>query len=174
LTRRSGNLLGLAACAGLLGYAWYAQAVLQLDPCPLCIFQRIGIAAIGVLFLAAALQNPRHWGARVYGLLQLMAALATVGIAGRHIWIQHQPEGSVAACGATLSYMLDILPLSAVIRKVLTGSGECARVSWRFLGLSMPAWVLIAAVVLALWAIYINLSPRRVSRAAGATASALR
>ena len=111
------------------------------------------------------------WGARLYGSLQLIAALATAGIAGRHIWIQHQPEGSVPACGATLSYMLDILPLTAVIRKVLTGSGECARVTWRFLGLSMPAWVLIAAVVLALWAIYTNLSPRRASRASGGQAA---
>jgi protein dithiol:quinone oxidoreductase len=172
--RRSGNLLGFAACAGLLGYAWYAQTVLQLEPCPLCIFQRIGIAIIGVLFMAAALHGPRGWGARLYGSLQLIAALATAGIAGRHIWIQHQPEGSVPACGATLSYMLDIFPLTAVIRKVLTGSGECARVTWRFLGLSMPAWVLIAAIGLALWAIYANLSPRRPSRASGQAATALR
>ncbi len=172
--RRRGNLLGFAACVGLLAYAWYAQAVLQLEPCPLCIFQRIGIAVIGVLFLLAALHDPKRWGARLYGSLQLIAAFATVGIAARHIWIQHQPEGSVPACGATLSYMLDILPLTAVIRKVLTGSGECARVTWRFLGLSMPAWVLIAAVALALWAIYTNLMPRRPRRATGQAATALR
>ena len=172
--RRRGNLLGFAACAALLGYAWYAQAVLHLEPCPLCIFQRIGIALIGVLFLAASLHDPKRWGARIYGLLQLIAALGTIGIAARHIWIQHQPPGSVAACGATLSYMLDILPVTAVIRKVLTGSGECAQVTWRFLGLSMPAWVLIAAVVLALWAIYVNLSPRRQSRRPGEVITALR
>lgn len=172
--RRGGNLLGFAACAGLLGYAWYAQVVLHLEPCPLCIFQRIGIALIGVLFLAAALHDPKRWGARLYGALQLIAALATVGIAARHIWIQHQPEGSVPACGATLSYMLDILPLSAVIRKVLTGSGECAHVGWRLLGLSMPAWVLIAALGLALWAIYVNWSARASGRAPGHAATALR
>jgi len=172
--RRWGNLLGFAACAALLGYAWYAQVVLQLEPCPLCIFQRIGVAIIGVLFLAAGLQAPKGWGARVYGVLQLIAALATVGIAARHIWIQHQPEGAIPACGATLSYMLDILPLSAVIRKVLTGSGECARVTWRFLGLSMPTWVLIAALALALWAIYVNLSARRRTQATGQAATALR
>jgi disulfide bond formation protein DsbB len=172
--RRRGNLFGFAVCAALLGYAWYAQVVLQLEPCPLCIFQRIGIAVIGLLFLAAAVHDPKRWGARVYGSLQLVASLATVGIAARHLWIQHQPEGSVPACGATLSYMLDILPLTAVIRKVLTGSGECARVTWRFLGLSMPAWVLIAAVALALWAIYINLSPHRLRRAPSESATAIR
>jgi disulfide bond formation protein DsbB len=172
--RRGGNLVGFAACAALLGYAWYAQAVLHLEPCPLCIFQRIGIAVLGTLFLIAALHDPKRWGARIYGTLQLIAALSTVGIAARHIWIQHQPEGAVPACGATLSYMLDILPLTAVIRKVLTGSGECARVSWRFLGLSMPTWVLIAALVLALWAIYVNFGSGRTTRARGAAAPALR
>ena len=168
------NLAGAVACAGLMAYALYAQYGLGLEPCPLCIFQRIGVAIIGVLFLAAALHDPRGWGARLYGSLQLIAALATAGIAGRHIWIQHQPEGSVPACGATLSYMLDLFPLSAVIRKVLTGSGECARVTWRFLGLSMPAWVLIAAIGLALWAVYVNLTPSRPRHASAQAATALR
>jgi disulfide bond formation protein DsbB len=154
--RRAGNLLGFAACAGLLGYALYAQFVLHLEPCPLCIFQRIGIAAIGVLFLLAALHDPKRWGARVYGTLQLVAALATIGVAARHVWIQHQPEGSVPACGAGLSYMLEVFPVTAVIRKVLTGSGECAKVTWNLFGISMPGWVLIAAVGLGLWALYTN------------------
>lgn len=166
MTRRKGNLLGLAACLALLAYAGYAQWVQHLEPCPLCIFQRIGVAALGALFLIAALHDPRRWGARVYGVLQLAAALATMGVAGRHLWIQHQPEGSVPACGATLSYMLDILPLTAVIRKVLTGSGECARITWSFLGLSMPGWVLIAAATLGAWALYTNM---RFTRAGYAT-----
>lgn len=158
--RRAGNLLGFAVCAGLLGYAFYAQFVLHLEPCPLCIFQRIGIATIGVLFLLAALHDPKRWGARVYGTLQLVAALATIGVAGRHIWIQHQPEGSVPACGAGLSYMLEVFPVTAVIRKVLTGSGECAKVTWSLLGISMPGWVLIAALGLGLWALYTNFGRR--------------
>lgn len=145
MSRRLLNAFGFLICAGLLGYAWYAQAHLGLDPCPLCIFQRVGVAAIGMVFLVAALHGPRGWGARIYGALLLIAVALTIGVAARHVWIQHQPEGSVAACGATLDYMLDIFPLTDVIRKVLTGSGECAKVTWRFLTLSMPTWVLIAA-----------------------------
>jgi protein dithiol:quinone oxidoreductase len=143
--RRGLNFLGFALCAALLGYAWYAQAMLHLEPCPLCVFQRVGVAVAALLFLLAALHNPRRWGARLYGVLLLAAALATMAVAARHLWIQHLPEGSVPACGATLSYMLDVFPLTDVIRKVLTGSGECARVTWSFLGLSMPGWVLLAA-----------------------------
>jgi disulfide bond formation protein DsbB len=144
--RRRLNFLGFAVCVALLGYAWYVQAVLHLEPCPLCIFQRVGVAAAGVLFLLAGLHDPRRWGAPVYGALLLIAALATMAVAARHLWIQHLPEGSVPACGATLSYMLEIFPLADVIRKVLSGSGECARITWSLFGLSMPGWVLLAGV----------------------------
>jgi disulfide bond formation protein DsbB len=148
-SRRSLNAVGVVICAGLLGYAWFAQVSLGLEPCPLCIFQRIGVAVCGVLFLLATLQNPGRVAAPVYGALLVLAAFLTAGVAVRHLWIQHLPEGSVPACGATLNYLLEVFPLTDVIRKVLTGSGECARVTWRFLGLSMPGWVLIAVLGLA-------------------------
>jgi protein dithiol:quinone oxidoreductase len=152
---RALNALGLLACVGLLAYAWYAQVVLRLDPCPLCIFQRVGIAACGALFLLATLQNPKRFGARVYGVLLLLAVLITMGVSARHLWIQHLPEGAVPTCGATLNYLLEVFPLTDVIHKVLSGSGECARVTWRLIGVSMPGWVLMAAAglgVLAAWA----------------------
>ncbi len=157
---RSLNMLGFLVCLGLLAYAWYAQAVLGLEPCPLCIFQRIGIGVLGLLFVLAAVHGPRRWGGRVYGTLLVLAALATIGVAARHVWIQSQPPGTVASCGASLTYMLQIFPPGEVIRKVLTGSGECARVTWRLLGLTMPAWVLIAAVCLGVLAMIANF-PRR-------------
>jgi disulfide bond formation protein DsbB len=146
--RRSLNLAGFLICAGLLAYALYAQFHLGLDPCPLCIFQRIGIAAVGVVFLIAALHHPRSWGARVYGVLIAIAALATIAVAARQLYIQHLPPGAIPSCGAPLSMMLKFMPLTTVIRKVFTGSGECGIVNWTFLGLAMPAWVLIWAAFL--------------------------
>jgi disulfide bond formation protein DsbB len=154
--RRGLNAVGLAACAGLLGYAYYAQFSLGLEPCPLCIFQRVSVFAIGLIFLLATVHNPGGWGARIYGVLVLLAALMTMAVAARHLWIQHLPEGAVPACGATLSYMMDVFPLSDVIRKVLTGSGECHKISWSFLGLAMPAWVLIAAASLGVYGLWVN------------------
>ncbi|HVS76615.1 MAG TPA: disulfide bond formation protein B [Steroidobacteraceae bacterium] len=148
LPRRPVNLAGFLICAGLIAYALYAQFRLGLEPCPLCIFQRIGIAALGAVFLLAALHNPRGWGARVYAVLLAAAALATVAVAARQLYIQHLPPGAIPSCGAPLSMMLKFMPLTAVIRKVLTGSGECGVVNWTFLGLAMPAWVLIWAALL--------------------------
>jgi protein dithiol:quinone oxidoreductase len=146
--RRLVNLAGFAACAALMAYALYAQYHLGLDPCPLCIFQRIGIIALGVVFLVAGLHAPRGWGAKVYALLLGLAALATIGVAGRHLYVQSLPPGSLPSCGAPLGVLLQFTPVLEVVRKVLTGSGECSEINWRFLGLTMPAWVLICAVVL--------------------------
>lgn len=156
ITRRAGNALGFLACAALMAYALYAEHVLGLEPCPLCIFQRVAVIALGVLFLAAALHNPARGGARVYAALQLVAVVGGLLISGRHVWIQAQPPGTVAACGAGLDYLMEIMPLTQVITKVLTGSGECGAVDWTFLGLSMPWWVAISLVVLGAWAAMVN------------------
>jgi disulfide bond formation protein DsbB len=66
----------------------------------------------------------------------------------------------VPACGASLDFMLKVFALTDVLVKVLTGSGECAKITWRFLGLSMPGWVLIAALALGVWGLWANLRRR--------------
>ena len=160
--RRLNNFLGFGACAGLLAYALYAQFELGLDPCPLCIFQRIAIAALGVVFLIAALHHPRGaGGARVYAILIAVAALTAIGVAGRHLYVQHLPPGTLPSCGAPLSVLMKYMSPGALIAKVLSGSGECSEVTWRFLGLAMPAWVLICALILGAFGVTANaLSPR--------------
>ena len=160
-SRRNLNLLGFLVCVGLLAFALYVQGVLRVEPCPLCIFQRIGIAACAVFFLLAWVHNPTSWGARVYALLIVLAALATMAVAARHVWIQHLPEDAVPSCGAGLSFLLEEFPVADVIRKVLTGSGECHQVNWVFLGLSMPTWVLLAAAALGTLGAWANLGAKR-------------
>ena len=157
MTARRGNLLGFLACACLLGYAYYAQYVMHLEPCPLCMFQRYGVIVLCLVFLIAALHDPVAFGRRAYAVLVALAALATIGVAARHLYIQSLPPDAVPACGASLDFMLKIFSLSEVLVKVLTGSGECAKVTWEFLGLAMPAWVLISAVALGAWGLWINL-----------------
>jgi len=157
--RRVLNLAGFAVCAAMLAYALYAQLRGGLDPCPLCIFQRIGIALLGLAFLAAALHHPRGRGRYAHALLIGLAALATLAVAARHVYIQSLPPGTLPSCGAPLGTLLKFMPLSQVIRKVLTGSGECGEVNWRFLGLAMPAWVLIWALLLGGAGVLANLRP---------------
>lgn len=156
--RRLGNLLGFLACASMMGFALYAEHVLGFEPCPLCMFQRVGVAIVGAVFLLAALHNPSgSRGARVWGVLLLVASVFPAYVSGRHVYIQSLPFGSVPACGASLDYMLDVFPFATVVKKVLFGAGECQKIDWAFLGLSMPAWVLIAVIALAAWAAFVNL-----------------
>jgi disulfide bond formation protein DsbB len=142
-SRRWLNLGGFAICAGLLGFAYYLQFHDGLDPCPLCIFQRVGVILLGLVFLIAGLHHPQQIGARIYAVLIAATALAGAGVASRHVWLQHLPPDQVPACGPDLGYMLQILPIAEVIKRVFTASGECANIVWSFLGLSMPVWVLM-------------------------------
>ena len=152
---RTQFLFGAIACAGLLSYAFYAQLRMGLEPCPLCIFQRVAFLALGLVFLLGAVHGAAANGVRrTYGILALLAAGVGAAIAGRHVWLQHLPPDQVPTCGPGLDYMLDVMPIAGVVRKVLTGSGECAMVDWTFLGLSMPAWTLAWFVVLGAWAAY--------------------
>jgi len=159
--QRLGNFAGFIACAGLMAYALFAEHVLGFEPCPLCIFQRMGVTALGVIFLIAALHHPSSIrGARVYGVLLLLVSAFPGYVAGRHVYIQSLPFGSVPACGASLDYMMEVFPFLTVLRKVLFGAGECQKIDWSFLGLSMPVWVLISVIVLASWAAFVNLRGR--------------
>ncbi|MDX1548977.1 MAG: disulfide bond formation protein B [Lysobacter spongiicola] len=148
-------LLGFLACAGLLAYALYTQFYGGLLPCPLCIFQRVAFAVLGLVFLLGALHGPSGKGVRrVYGVVAGLVSAIGIAIAGNHVRLQNLPPDEVPACGPGLDYMLEAMPISGVVRKVMTGSGECANVDWAFLGLSMPAWSLVWFVLLGAWALY--------------------
>ena len=120
-------------------------------------FQRVCIGALGVVFLIAALHPARRTGSIIYGVLIFLVAGATVWVAGRHVWIQSQPPGTVPACGAPLDTLMQMFPLLEVVRRVMTGGGECGVVDWTLLGISMPGWVLIMAVTLGLVGIVNNI-----------------
>jgi len=151
------NLAGFLACAGMMSFALFAEHILLLTPCPLCVLQRVAVISLGSLFLIAALHNPSGWGARVYTVLVFLAAGAGVGVAGWHVWIQNLPADKVPSCGPGLDYMLEAFPLADALKMVFTGSGECADIVWQFLGLSMPAWVVISLVVIGSCGIWNNL-----------------
>ena len=149
--RRIAYLLGFLVCAALIGWALWLQYGEGLDPCPLFMFQRVCVMAVGIVFLIAAIHNPSRPGAALYALLTLVIAGAGAAFAGRQIWLQALPKDQVPACGMGLSYMMDTLPFMDVIGKVLQGSGECAEKAWVFLGLSIAGWTLVffAAMIVA-------------------------
>jgi disulfide bond formation protein DsbB len=155
------NGAGFLACVAMMAYALYAEYQLLLEPCPLCVFQRMATISLGIIFLLAALHNPAGSGRRGYALLLLLAGGAGLGVAGRHVWLQNLPADEVPACGPGFDYIVDAFPLSDALKMIFTGSGECATIDWRFLGLTMPSWVAICFAALLLLGLYANLKARR-------------
>jgi disulfide bond formation protein DsbB len=153
-------LAGALVIAGLFAVALYIQYVRHEDPCPLCMVQRFIFIVLGVLFAIAMLHNPKRIGSRIYAVLIGLVALFGVGVASRHIWIQHLPADQVPACGPGLDYMLDNFPMSQVLKELMHGSGECAHQS-TFLALGIPEWSLIWYVLLGIWAVMIAVKSSR-------------
>ena len=158
VTRRKLFLTGILISVLLIVYALYTQYVLGLEPCPLCILQRVAVIALGISFLLLALRPPQRKQSKfLTSILLVMISSAGVGIAARHVWLQNLPPDKVPGCGPGLDFMMANFPLSEVLEMVFSGSGECAEISWSFAFLSMPAWVLIWLIVLGsfgVWSIH--------------------
>ena len=158
ITRRNLLLTGFLCSVLLIAYALYTQYVLGLEPCPLCILQRVAVIALGLSFLFMALKHPLTKQSKFFAALLLMIiSSAGVGIAARHVWLQNLPPDKVPGCGPGLDFMMANFPLSEVLEMVFSGSGECAEISWSFAFLSMPAWVIIWLIFLGsygVWTIY--------------------
>ena len=135
-------------CITLLAYGYYLQFHEGLEPCPMCIFQRICYFGIGIFAIAGAIHNPLSIGHKVYLSLMAIFSLAGAGIAARQTWLQHLPPDKVPECGPGLDFMLEMYPVGETILKVLRGSGDCAVVDWRFLSLSIAEWSLICFIVI--------------------------
>jgi disulfide bond formation protein DsbB len=156
LQPRAGYLAGFLVCAGMIAFALYLQHFEGQEPCPLCILQRVAWITLGSLFLVAAIHGPARVGAAVYGALLILVAGAGAAIAGRHVWLQNLPRDQVPACGPDLDYMLRQFPLSETLRRVLSGTGECAESGWTFLDLSIAGWSLVWLLLIGAFAAFLT------------------
>lgn len=159
LSYRPLAFLGFLVCVGAMAFALFMQ-YRGYEPCPMCIFQRVAMIATGLIFLVAALHAPRARGRGIYAFLGLLSAGAGAGIAGRHVWLQHLPPDQVPACGPTLDYLLDVMPLKQVIETVLRGDGNCAVIDAQWLGISLPGWTLIGFLCLMVYCLAVPILSR--------------
>ena len=147
LATRLAYWLGFVVSFGLVALALVIQTRYQLEPCPLCISQRIVFMVIGALFLAAAIQNSsKVFFVKAYALLQMLAALGGAGVAIRHWWLQVHKDEMIVDCGVGFDYMFENFPLQKALTLVFKGTGDCAAIDWTFLGFSIPQLALISFV----------------------------
>jgi disulfide bond formation protein DsbB len=143
ITTRHLFLLMFLACMSLLGAAYYFEYVMYLDPCPLCVMQRIAVLLVGLVSLSGFILGLEGIKQKVHAALLFVTASFGLFVAGRHMWIQSLPADQVPTCGPSLEYMVDTLPWAEVLTVMLRGNGNCAETQWSFIGLSMPTWVLV-------------------------------
>jgi disulfide bond formation protein DsbB len=167
-TFRRQYLTGAVICIVLLAYAYYEQFAMRVEPCPMCIFQRIAFIVLGIVFIVGGLHDPGRTGRRVYAILALVAAAIGAGIAIRHLWVQHLPPDPLASCAPGWNYMVQNFPIGKVLKLAFTGSADCAVVNWRFLGLTMPAWTLAWYIVLGIAALVAGFRARNTTTTAPA------
>lgn len=145
-------------CAASVGFALYMQHYEFVLPCPLCIFQRIGVIVCGLLALFATLfPAPRLLWPISLGL----AALTGAGISIRHIQIQQSlATDAPQSCGAGLDFMLQTTSLPEVISKVLAGHGDCTVIDWQFGFLTLPMLALAGFISIFFSMLYLLLMDR--------------
>ncbi len=146
--------LGAIVCAALLGYGYFLQYVQGQDPCPLCLVQRGFYYGLLIVFAIGAVHAPKRWGVTVYGVLALLFAGGGLATAGRQVWLQHLPPDKVPACGPDLAFMMENFPLARTIEKLFAGSGQCAEVTWTFLGFSIAEWSLAWFAIFLVYALW--------------------
>lgn len=154
-TGKTGYLMGFAGCFATVILALVIQTVYKLEPCPLCITQRMFFMGLGVLFLIGAFIKPASLLQKIFTFLQVFTALGGAGWAVRHWYLQANKESMIADCGVGFDYMFENFPLEKMFKLIFKGTGDCAAIDWTFLGLTLPQLALISFVGFGVYAIWL-------------------
>lgn len=154
----AGVILSLVVMALVL----YFEHGMGMQPCPLCVLQRMCLIAAGIVALLAMIHNPATWGRRLYALIAMIPTIAGIGVAGRHVWLQNLPKDRVPECGPGYDFIMEAFPILDAMKIIFNGSGECAETNWQFLGLSMPGWALAVFAGMLLIQLYLLIAGRAV------------
>jgi disulfide bond formation protein DsbB len=157
------NLSGFIICCLLLAAAYYMQYVQGIQPCPLCMLQRLVFIALAVILLVAVLHNPRKTGVRIYGVITLIMALSGVLLAWRHIWLQLHPTATTDICVPGYAYVMTHLPFTQAVRFLFQSSENCSHII-QVWGLSIPVWTLLCFAVFCVFALVQIIFARRRSQ----------
>lgn len=155
-------LMGVCLSAIVMAVVLFFQYGMGMEPCPLCVLQRLCLISAGIIALLAVIHNPRAWGRRVYTLLAMIPTAAGIAVAGRHVWLQSLPEDQVPECGPGYDFIMETFPVLDAMKIIFRGSGECADTDWQFLSLSMPGWALVIFAGMLLVQLYLTIKGPRV------------
>lgn len=152
---RAWALSGVILSVTVMAVVLFFEHGMGMEPCPLCVLQRMSLIAAGIVALLATIHNPAAWGRRAYALIAMIPTMAGIGVAGRHVWLQSLPKDRVPECGPGYDFIMETFPILDAMKIIFKGSGECAETHWQFLGLSMPGWALVIFAGMSLVLLYL-------------------
>jgi disulfide bond formation protein DsbB len=134
------RVLALVAvvCVGMLAFGLYLQHVVGLEPCPMCIVQRYAMITVALIAGVTAFLKSRAATVAGSALMVLFAGFGAF-VAARQSWLQWNPP-EIASCGRDFYGMIENFPLRRAIPMIFRGSGDCTKIDWTFLGLSIANW----------------------------------
>jgi len=149
------NLFGSLLAFTLVGLAVFIQAQYNLEPCPLCVTQRIIFIVIGSLFLLFSFFSPNQLIRFIHFASLLLANIVGSIFAIKHILIQSKWIIVPAECGIDLDYMFENFPLTEAFSLLFRGTGDCSEIDWLFLGFTLPQLALISYIMFSILTVYI-------------------
>lgn len=135
--------------------ALYFQHVMLLQPCVMCIYERIAMFGILAASLIGALapKTPLRY---VAILLWIYSAGKGLILSWTHTMIQLYPS-PFNTCDFFVSFP-SWLPLDKWIPAVFNASGDCSVRQWQFLSLEMPQWLVVIFACYLLFGILVLMS----------------
>ena len=145
LTKTDWAIVLIAWIAGLIVLALVLEHAFGMEPCALCLTQRVWFMIAGLVVFGGLVHNPNLG---IYPLLTILAAATGGGFAIRHIWLENLPPGQAPSCGPGIDYLLDGFPAADVLRAMTLGTGNCAEATSAVFGVSIPIWALLGFIVI--------------------------
>ena len=141
-------LSAVGTCASL-----FEQYVMKMNPCVMCIEQRMSLVAIAVLSLLCQLL-PLHkiTGKTIAALIISAPAVFGWAVAAKQIWLQGLPFDQQPDCGAPWTFRLRSAPLFDLYEPLIRGSGFCGEI-YRLFGISLPVWAILffSMILIIVW-----------------------
>ena len=141
--RWSWALLALSALSLDLT-ALYFQYVLKLDPCVLCVYERMAVC--GVMFAGVlGCINPKSLYLRLSGYaLWAYSSYKGLALAIEHVGVQFPDNPFASSCDAFPQFWL---PIDKWLPQIFAPMGMCDEINWMFLGWTMPQWLIVCFVI---------------------------
>lgn len=121
----------------ILSFSFYLQYQVGLQPCPLCLMQRLCVFLILIL-LGINLRTLKK--AHLVSLIQAFVAAGGLFFSLRQLWLQALPSGAAPTCMPGLDILIQYFPWQTVAKALFWGSGDCGEATWTWLGISLPGW----------------------------------